>query len=148
MGWFTSPSTGYDRGIGTLSIDFRYAHRSGHGTMARVAHGTNLWGGATALEVDYLYRAHLAGDRRLSLALDTMIGGSIALFDHNEDRLAEGVHLGGNAGLSLDLRVHNFILALGAQYRVLVPTEDARNGLDAGVEHAITGTLGLGFTFY
>ncbi|AKF11032.1 hypothetical protein [Sandaracinus amylolyticus] len=148
LGWFTSPSTGYDRIVFTLSVDVRYAHRTGHGAMVRGAYGTNVWGEAMAIELDYLYRAHLVGDQHLSLALDAMIGATVASFDHDEERLAVGAHLGGNAGLSLDLRVRNFIVALGVQYRLLVPTERTLGGNEAGVEHAITGTLGLGFTFY
>ena len=56
--------------------------------------------------------------------------------------------LGGNAGLSLDLRVYNFVLSLGAQYRVLIPDGAALNGGASGPEHALTATLGAGFGFW
>lgn len=148
IGHFTAPTSGYQQTILTLAVDLRYAHRSGHGVMARYAVGTNGWGGGHGGDLDYLYRIALGGDRHVSTSLDAMIGPTLAVLDHNEGLLPVGLHYGGNAALSLDFRARNFVLALGTQYRLLVPTERAINGGPTGVQHAITATLGFGFTFY
>ncbi len=148
LGWFVAPAADYDRVILTGAVDVRYAHRSGHGVMARAAFGSTFWGGGTGGDLDYLYRTTLAGDRHLSLGLDLMAGLTVAELEHDEDTLPVGWHVGGNTSLSLDLRARNFVVSLGGQYRAIFPTEAAPNGGATGPEHALTATLGLGFTFY
>ncbi len=148
VGLFSAPTSGYERTILTLSVDVRLVSRGGHGGMVRVAHGSTLWGSATAVELDYVFRARLAGDDRFGLGLDSTIGTTLASFAHNEATIPTGLALGGNVGLSLDFRAYGFVVSLGAQYRLLVPTEAALNGGASGPEHAITGTLGLGFGFW
>jgi hypothetical protein len=148
IGHFAAPSSDYSRGIATLAVDARYAHASGHGVMARYAYGTNVWGEGSGIELDYLYRAILAGHQDVSLGLDFTLGPTAAWLEHDEQTLATGMHLGGNAGVSLDFRAFNFVLSLGGQYRLLIPTDARLDGGPAGPAHAITGTLGAGFTFY
>jgi hypothetical protein len=148
IGHFAAPSSDYSRTIATVAADARYAHASGHGLMLRFAYGTNLWGEGSGIELDYLFRAVLTGDRDVSLGLDFTIGPTAAWLDHDEQTLATGAHLGGNGGVSLDFRAFNFVLSLGGQYRLLVPTDARLDGAPAGPAHAITGTLGAGFTFY
>lgn len=147
IGYFAVPATSYERAIATVGLDLRYASRSGHGAMLRATYATTLWGSAYGMDVDYLFRARLAGDRHLSLALDFMIGGTVAMLEHNENTLAIGPHVGGNAGVSLDFRVHNFIVALGAQYRLMAGAQAAGDG-STNPEHVLTATLGVGLTFY
>lgn len=148
IGHFAVPSSNYSRTIGTLTADARYAHASGHGVMARFAYATNVWGEGFGVELDYLYRAIVAGDQDLSLGLDFTLGPTVAWLEHDEQTLATGAHFGGNAGVSLDFRAYNFVLSLGGQYRILVPTDARLDGQPAGPAHVITGTLGAGFTFY
>ena len=148
IGHFAVPSTGYSRGFGTLAIDLRYAHASGHGVMVRGAWGSNVWGEGYGLELDYLVRAILTGDRDLSLGLDFTLGPSAATLEHNEQTLAVGAYFGGNGGISLDFRAYNFVLSLGAQYRFLVPAGERLDGAGAAPAHVLTATLGAGVTFY
>ncbi len=148
LGHYAAPDASYARNIGTVSADVRYAHRSGHGVMLRLAYGTNVWGEAWGGELDYLYRVLLVGHEDISLGVDLTLGPTVSGFDHDQATLAVGVHLGGNGGVSLDLRARNFIASLGGQYRLFVPLEPALNGGDAGVAHAFTASIGAGFTFY
>jgi hypothetical protein len=148
LGFFAAPSVGYTRSIFAMSGELRWAYRDEHGGTMRVAYGTTVWGAGYGLDLDYTYRARLAGDLHTSLALDMMVGPTVAILEHNESLLPVGVHVGGNAGLSLDLRLRNFIVALGAQYRLLVGTEPALGGGRTGAEHVLTATLGVGFTLY
>jgi len=148
IGHFAAPSSDYSRFIGTVAADARYAHASGHGVMLRFAYGTNVWGEGFGVELDYLYRAILAGQRDVSLGLDFTLGPTATWLEHDEQTIARGTHLGGNAGVSLDFRAFNFLLSLGGQYRLLIPTDARLDGAPAGPAHAITGTLGAGFTFY
>ena len=148
LGLFMAPTSGYQSTILLLGIEGRYAHRSGHGAMLRLSSATNGWGGATGGDLDYLYRVRLAGHQHVSLGLDLMAGLTVAVLHHNEALIPVGAHTGGNAGFSLDFRARNFVVGIGAQYRVLIPSERALNGGDAGVEHAATAALSLGFTFY
>lgn len=149
IGHFAVPSSDdYSRFIGAAAADARYAHASGHGVMLRLAYGTNVWGEGFGGELDYLYRVILAGDLDVSLGLDFTLGPTVAWLRHDEQTIAQGVHFGGNAGVSLDLRAFNFILSLGGQYRLLIPTETRLDGDPAGPAHVITGTLGAGLTFY
>jgi hypothetical protein len=148
IGWFSAPAGHYDATIFTLSGDVRIVERHGHGAMLRVAHGTNIWGGGTAVELDYVYRLRLAGDDRFGLGLDTTVGMTIASLSHNEATIPDGLAVGGNTGLSLDFRAYGFVVSLGGQYRLLLPQEAALNGGASGPEHALTVTLGLGFGFW
>lgn len=148
IGMFSAPTGGYESTILTIAGDVRLVSAEGHGGMVRVAHGFRLGGGATAVELDYVFRARLAGDDRLGLGLDTTVGPTLAWFSHNEGSIPTGLALGGNAGLSLDFRAYGFVVSLGGQYRLLLPTEGAINGGPSGPEHAITATLGFGFGFW
>lgn len=148
LGWFAAPAAGYDREIANYGGNARIVSPSGHGGLLRIMEGTNVWGSAIGAETDYLFRVRLVGDDRFGLGLDTSVGATVAWFSHNEGTLPTGLALGGNAGLSLDFRAYGFVVSLGAQYHLLVPTEGALNGGPSGAEHAITGTIGLGFGFW
>jgi hypothetical protein len=146
--FFHVPSSNYSRAIFMGIVDVRYAHQSGHGVSARGAWGTNVWGEGFGAEVDYPHRLILAGHTDLSLGVDLSVGATVAGLAHNEQTIAAGLHLGGNAGASLDFRTYNFTLSLAVRYRLLVPTELRLDGQPAGPAQIFSATLGAGFSFY
>jgi hypothetical protein len=148
LGWFDAPAADYERGIFVISAEVRVVERHGHGALVRVADGSTIWGGAMAVDADYVYRARLAGNDRLGLGLDVQTGLTVADFSHNEGTLPAGLAVGGNAGVSLDFRAYGFVVSLAGEYRLLAPQETALNGGPTGAEHALTATLGLGFGFW
>lgn len=147
-GGFFAPAASYERSIVTMTFDVRFVESHGHGVMARYVWGTNLWGGGHGVDLDYVFRARLAGDDRFGLGLDTMAGMTLGALVHNDEEVPVGAVAGANVGLQLDLRLYGFVVSLGTQYRLLLPTETAANGGPIGPEHALTGTLGLGFGFW
>lgn len=148
MGRFFAPAAGYERAIASLSFDVRFVGAHGHGVMARYATAGNLWGSGQGFEADYVLRVRLAGDDRVGLGLDVMAGLTLASLRHDEGTVPHGFAPGGNASLQLDLRLWGFVISGAVVYRTLVPTDPAPNGGPTGWEHAITGTLGLGFGFW
>ncbi|HEY8430933.1 MAG TPA: hypothetical protein VIL20_21290 [Sandaracinaceae bacterium] len=151
-GYFDVPASSFSTDdLWTFSLELRYAHASGHGALLRGTWGVVLdfpSGEGYGVELDYLGRVPIAGDEDLSLALDVTVGGTVAGLDHGSQRIPTGAHLGGNAGLTLDLRAYNFVASVGACYRLLVPLEERLDGEPAGPAHLVTAVLGLGFTFY
>jgi hypothetical protein len=148
IGGFWAPAADYARTIFTWSLDVRMVAASGHGVMVRFAEGADIWGGGDGVELDWVGRVRLAGDDHFGLALDGMVGPTIAYLNHNEGTVPRGVTCGGNANLSLDFRAYGFVVSLAAQYRILMPAAPAPNGGPTGPEHALTATLGLGFGFW
>jgi hypothetical protein len=148
MGGFFAPTASYSREFWASGLEARWAGARGHGGVARGTWGVTAFGSGYGADIGYLYRAGVTGDRDVSLAFDSMIGPTLAVLEHDEDTLPLGPHLGAHASFSLDLRVRNFLVGLGVQYRLLVPTRDAINGGPSGPEHVLTATVGLGFTIY
>jgi hypothetical protein len=147
-GGFFAPAARYEREIAALSFDARIVESHGHGVMLRYMLGVSLWGHGQGFDLDYVYRARLAGDDRVGLGLDMMAGLTAGALSHTEETVPSGGVAGGNASLQLDLRIYGFVVSGGFQYRLLLPTEAARNGGPIGPEHAVTATLGLGFGFW
>lgn len=151
-GHFNVPSSEFSTNdVLTFSLELRYAHQSGHGALLRGIWGANLrpwFGQGYGVDLDYLGRVPIAGHEDVSLALDFTVGGTAVGLDHESQSIPAGAHLGANAGVSLDFRAYNFIVSVGAQYRLLVPTEGRLDGGPAGPAHFVHGALALGFTFY
>ncbi len=148
IGAFLAPTVGYGRLILTLGGEVRFAHASGSGVLVRVAHGSNLWGGGTAVDLAYLHRLSILGTARKGGSIDFTLGPSFAWLSHNQGDVPTGATLGGQAGVALTGRDENFSASVGAQFHGFMPLEGAPNGGPTGFEMAITVMGGLGFGFY
>lgn len=148
IGVFLAPAVSYEQAIGTLGGEVRFAHQTGHGALVRVAHGNNLWGGGTAIDLSYLYRTTLEGDARIGLSLDVSAGPSFFWLSHNQGDVPVGEAVGGHVGFTLDGRYENFTGTLGAQWHGFAPLQGAPNAGATGFEMALTVMGGLGFGFW
>lgn len=148
VGVFLAPTVSYEQAIFTLGGEVRFAHQTGHGALVRVAHGNNLWGGGTAVDLSYLHRVSLEGDARIGLSVDVSAGPSFFWLAHNQGDVPVGEAIGGHVGFSLDGRYENFTGTLGAQWHGLAPLQGAPNAGATGFEMALTVMGGLGFGFW
>lgn len=148
IGAFLAPTVGYGRSILTLGGEVRFAHASGAGVLLRVAHGSNLWGGGTSVDLAYLHRLALVGNERKGGSVDFSLGPSFAWLSHNQGDVPVGASLGGQAGVALTGRDENFSASVGAQFHGFLPLQDAPNGGPTGLQMAITVMGGLGFGFF
>lgn len=148
IGVFLAPAVSYERVILTLSGEVRLAHHTGHGALVRVAHGNNLWGAGTAVDLSYLFRSNLEGDARFGLSVDVSAGPSFFWLSHNQGDVPVGEAVGGNVGFSLDGRYENFTGTLGAQWHAFAPLRGAPNAGATGFEMAISVMGGFGFGFW
>ena len=148
VGHLLAPTVDYGEEIVLAHVEVRYAHGSGSGMLVRGGYGSNGWGEGYGGELDYLHRFLLVGDADVSLGIDLTLGLTAAGLDHTDERFPAGFHAGGNAGVSLDARFFNFMISLGAQYRLLAPEESAPNGGPTGLLSLWSATLGFGVSIY
>jgi len=148
IGVFLAPSVGYEQGLFTLGGEVRFAHESGNGALLRVAHGNNLWGGGTVIDLGYLYRLNVTGSAVRGASLDFTVGPSFAWLAHNQGDVPVGAAMGGEAGLGVHGRYDNFAASISGQLHGFAPLEGAPNGGPTGFEMAISLMGGLGFGFY
>lgn len=148
IGAFLAPTVNYTQGILTFGGEVRLAHASGNGALVRVAHGTNLWGGGTAVDLAYLHRLDFVGNARNGGSIDFELGPSFAWLSHNQGDVPMGSVLGGQVGLAVQGRAENFSGFFGGQVHGYLPLEGAPNGGPTGFEMALTVMGGFGFGFY
>ncbi len=148
-GGFHAPTSGIDRQIYALSLEVRFADRSGNGFLARGVGGTTiLSGGGTAVELAYLRRFRLVGNDRSGLGLDVSAGPTLAVIVHGNEAVPSGNAFGSHVGMSLDVRLWGMTISLAAQYRALMPWRGPPDGSAWGLEHAWTIMAGAGLAFY
>jgi hypothetical protein len=145
------------------------AHRSGHGVRVGLAFSLGGLGGterrnSSFVDAGYVHRFRLVGDDRLGLGLD--VGGGLSVgsvIDRGYDcsalngvfcmsipdprRVADGAHLGINAGASFDLRLFGFTMGLDVRGRAAAALE--RNDMrSSALQAEMLASIYLGFGFY
>lgn len=154
--------------IGSLGGHIVLAHQSGHGVrVGLVATFSEMPVNLTLAErqsfsadVGYVHRLRLVGDDRRGLGLD--LGAGISVGNASDDgdscwgcttarpdpnRVASGAYLGGNAGVSLDVRLSAFLVGLDVRTRLMGALEHA-GATSSSVQLEMLAAVHIGFGFY